>query len=69
MDVVVEVQEDHEKLINEMQMYIDGTEIMFKAVDNDNIDKEMLHKGCSFQEKATILIPKTIERICKIFGI
>ncbi len=65
------VQKEHKEVISALQMFINGTEYMFKSIDvnNSHVDKDMISKGLSLQEQGKDRIVQLADQICKKFGV
>lgn len=52
------VKKEHEDLINTMQLFIDGTEDMFRSIDleNSTVNEELMEQGYSRQKFAETII-------------
>lgn len=64
------VKKEHKEMVDAFQMFIDGTESMYKAIDIDNllIDKDMTVKGILLQKKGEEKIVQITNKISKILS-
>lgn len=65
------VLKEHKEVTEALQMFIDGTEYMFKSIDlnNSQVDKDMISKGLSLQQQGKDRIVQLADKICKKFGV
>lgn len=56
IDPPAKVKKEHETIIEMIQMFLDGTEIMFQSINIDNayVDKKSLEHGLSLQTQGQV---------------
>jgi hypothetical protein len=54
---------EHEKIVDAIQLFIEGTGIMFNSIKIDSVDKEIMNKGISIQELGVKTVVKLSDEI------